>query len=55
MIMKEIWLLSNVIMMSANENENENENERKDRSTSVIDIEYEKSNLHVVKDADVQK
>ena len=53
MIMKEIWLLSNVIMMSANENENENE--RKDRSTSVIDIEYEKSNLHVVKDADVQK
>ena len=51
MIMKEIWLLSNVIMMSANENENE----RKDRSTSVIDIEYEKSNLHVVKDADVQK
>ena len=52
MIMKEIWLLSNVIMMSA---ANKNENERKDRSTSVIDIEYEKSNLHVVKDADVQK
>ena len=46
-------MLSNVIIMSANENENENE--RKDRSTSVIDIEYEKSNLHVVKDADVQK
>ena len=51
MIMKKIWLLSNVMMMSANENENE----RKDRSTSVIDIEYDKSNLHVVKDADVQK